>query len=78
MRIFQTYLEVVMFFYLRPQYFELGIDSIVRFWASDIVNKRHRLAHKNIIFNDISILKYSRIKHDDLINWKNRITGFTV
>ena len=65
-------------FYLRPQYFELGIDSIVRFWASDIVNKRHRLAHKNIIFNDISILKYSRIKHDDLINWKNRITGFTI
>lgn len=51
-------------FCVKRSQFDFAVDSIRRFWASDIKNKRQKLLYNQIPFDD-KFIYWRRITHDD-------------
>ncbi len=62
-------------FKVRSLYFVKAVEAIRRFLASDIKNKRQKLANCQIRLNDVSIIRIDRIIHNDFDSWQSQVNS---
>lgn len=60
-------------FKVRSAHFDKAVEAIRRFLASDIKNKRQKLANGQIRINDSSVISINRIIHNDYYSWQSQV-----
>ena len=62
--------STIVFFIKKTLLLE-AVSVIGQFFSSDEVNKRQSLQWNDVDFNDVSIIKYKRIIHSSIYDWKH-------
>jgi hypothetical protein len=65
-----------LIFFIETKMYQIGIQHIINFLASDMVNKRQKLAYQSIAFKSNAIRWYCRVVHQNFYDWKWRMLSF--
>lgn len=58
-------------FDLRPSYFNEAVNCIYKYFASETINKREKIAKQQVTFRCPGIISYNRVLHTSYSEWRN-------